>query len=112
MGRKRLGKANIIRKFKRAFAIIKVTIRTLEIIEDIKLYGTSPALFDTKTRPKSSVKEFLYPKHLQKGNINKIEKTPYMMIHPKSKFKNYWTMIYSFMMLYTLTIMPFIMIYV
>jgi len=104
----------IIKRFQRSFQIIKVIFRLKMISEDIQTYGTSSNLFDLTTRDRNTVKKVLYP--LNEENEMKSIKSddislPFPFIHPKSKIKLIWTPLVVLLLLYTATMMPYLIVF-
>ena len=84
------------------------------ISEDIQTYGTSSNLFDLTTRDRTTVKKVLYPlneenetKNLKADDI----KLPFPILHPKSRIKLLWTPIVVLLLLYTATLMPYVLVF-
>lgn len=107
-------RADIKKRFQRSFQIIKVIFRLKMISEDIQTYGTSSNLFDLTTRDRSTVKKVLYPLNEENETKNvKSEETtlPFPLIHPKSKIKIIWAPIVVILLLYTATLMPYMLVF-
>lgn len=84
------------------------------ISEDIQTFGTSSNLFDLTTRDRTTVKKVLYPLNEvseQKNIISDENKLPFPLIHPKSKIKIIWTPIVIILLLYTATLMPYLLVF-
>ena len=106
-------RADIVKRFQRSFQIIKVIFRLKLISEDIQTYGTSSNLFDLTTRDRTTVKKVLYPlnEEADKKNVKSEEALAFPFIHPKSKFKILWTPLVVLLLLYTATLMPYMLVF-
>lgn len=104
----------ILKRFHRSFQIIKVIFRLKRISEDIQTYGTSSNLFDLTTRDRTTVKKVLYPLN-EESEVKNVKSDdghlPFPLLHPKSKIKLMWTPVVVLLLLYTATLMPYVLVF-
>ena len=98
------------KKWRNVITMLRVGLRLNKINEDIKMFGTSPNLFDLTTRDRSKVKNILYPFNDNKA-LNGRGDLPFPLIHPHSLVKRVWNPLIFVLLLYCLTIVPYILIY-
>ncbi|KRX03435.1 hypothetical protein PPERSA_02814 [Pseudocohnilembus persalinus] len=107
---KKLTRDEIIKKYQKAYMIIKTVVRLNKISENIRNYGTSSNLFDVATRDRPTVKKVLFPLTAvteEEEEQELSEALQFPLIQPNSIVNKIWNPIYMVLMIYTATIMPY-----
>lgn len=96
-------------KFKQALIKIRGLLMWLEILKDVRTYGTNSHLFDSFGRYRKDIAERLRQKErlLAAKTENIINYG--LIISPESKFCQFWNIIVLFMLLYVFIVMPWVM---
>jgi hyperpolarization activated cyclic nucleotide-gated potassium channel 1 len=94
---------------KKVIAVIKVN----RVREDILLFGTSSNIFDVTTRDRQKVLQALYPaiSATDHDRMREMEAKdmPMWILHPESTFMTVWAGITILVLMYTATLMPFML---
>ena len=99
--------------FKKVLISVRAVIRLKNIGENIQTYGTSSNLFDLSTRDRGFVKNFLYPptEQIDQKKYDELAVLPFPLIHPKGKLLLFWSPIVIILLIYTTTLMPFMLVF-
>jgi hypothetical protein len=80
-------------------------------LDDIRTYGIGSALFDAQHSYKKNLFQVMKQKKViidyQRVKTLKDQPAKYL-IHPESKFKNFWNIVVLLLLLYTFSIMPYL----
>lgn len=98
----------LIRCFYTVLAVVKLT----NILEQVKLYGTSTNLYKIAFRQRKAVKKALFPIPVRPTFNNKKKETlPCYLIHPNSLCLAIWNLLMSLLIFYAISFMPYGMVF-
>ncbi|OMJ70123.1 hypothetical protein SteCoe_31977 [Stentor coeruleus] len=96
-------------KFKQALIKIRGLLMWLEILKNLRIYGTNSHLFDSFGRYRKDIAERLSHKNRIFTTKTENVKDYGLIISPESKFCQIWNIIVLFMLLYVFIVMPWVM---
>jgi CRP-like cAMP-binding protein len=82
-----------------------------KMLEEIRTYGTGSVLFDANNTYKANLKEIMHEKVLmiEKYQDVQVKSKENYLFHPDSKIHTFWSFVVFVFVLYTFTLMPWIM---
>ena len=94
---------------KRAMLVVYICCKFMNILEDIKLFGTSSTLYDMGFRTRKAVLKNLFPNVKKEGGSTQRVRKRCLIYHKKSTFLGIWNIVMLCCMVYVVLVMPYSM---